>query len=183
MERLQAMGVTSDNFKNFAAGDMLINLTEHFTRRWNEKTQGFEKRVVVYAEDTIVLLDELLEDLIGCDFWPFVIWSEDPETTDVYPDSVGDLVRTPNKVLNVWYSQLIENRSLKNFQMHWYSPNQNYQPTTYTPGPGAMLPAPPGDDISKVIKPVEISGLDDTLAAINAITMIVERGTGATAIS
>jgi hypothetical protein len=45
-----------------------------------------------------------------------------------------------------------------------------------------MLPAPPGDDINKVIKPVEISGLDDTLSAINAITQIVERGTGATAI-
>jgi hypothetical protein len=45
-----------------------------------------------------------------------------------------------------------------------------------------MLPAPPGDDINKVIKPVEISGLEDTLEAINIVTNIVERGTGATAI-
>jgi hypothetical protein len=45
-----------------------------------------------------------------------------------------------------------------------------------------MLPAPPGDDINKVLKPVEISGLDDTFAAIGALTQIVERGSGATAI-
>ena len=66
--------------------------------------------------------------------------------------------------------------------MHWFLPMQGYQPQTYTPGPGVMLPAPPGDDINKVIKPVEISGLDDTMAAIQALTNIVERGTGATAI-
>jgi hypothetical protein len=77
---------------------------------------------------------------------------------------------------------MIENRTLKNFQMHWFLPMQGYTPTTYTPGPGVMLPAPPGDDINKVIKPVEISGLDDTFEAINMLTQIVERGTGATAI-
>jgi hypothetical protein len=180
MERLRAMGVEHSDFPYFAGGDRVINLTEHYTKVWNGKE--FEKRVVVYAENCIELLNETLEDLIGVDFWPFVVWSEDPETNDVYPDSVGDLVRTPNKVLNVWFSQLIENRTLKNFQMHWFLPSQNYTPQTYTPGPGVMLPAPPGDDINKVIKPVEISGLDDTLQAISAITQIVERGTGATAI-
>lgn len=182
MDRLRAMGVNSQDFGYFAGGDRLINLTEHFSRRWNEKKKKFEKCVTVYAEDTIPLLSETLEDIIGVDFWPFVVWNEDPETNDVYPDSVGDLVRTPNLLLNVWYSQMAENRTLKNFQMHWFLPVQGYTPQTYTPGPGVMLPAPPGDDINKVIKPVEISGLDDTFDAINAVTRIVERGTGATAI-
>ena len=182
MKRLQDMGVDSGNFHLFAGGDRLINLTEHYTTMWNTKTKDWERRVAVYADDQIILLDELLEDLIGVDVWPFVVWSEDPETNDIYPDSVADLVRTPNKIINVWFSQLIENRTLKNFQMHWFLPSQGYTPQTYTPGPGVMLPAPPGDDISKVIKPVEISGLDDTLEAINILTNIVERGTGATAI-
>lgn len=182
MERLRSMGVDSNDFNYFAGGDRLVNLTEHYTKRWNIKKKGFEKRVVVYAEDKIELLNETLMDLIGVDFWPFVIWSEDPETNDVYPDSVADLVRTPNKVLNVWFSQLIENRTLKNFQMHWFLPSQNYTPQTYTPGPGVMLPAPPGEDIRKVISPVEVSGLDDTLTAIQSIIQIVERGSGATAI-
>lgn len=182
MERLEAMGVESDKFSIFAGGDRLVNLTEHFTTKWNDKKKKFERKVIVYAEDMIMLRDVTLDEALGVDFWPCVIWSEDPETNDVYPDSVADLVRTPNKVVNIWYSQLVENRTLKNFQMHWYLPMQGYEPQTYTPGPGVMLPAPPGDNINNVIKPVEISGLDDTLTAINAITNIVERGTGATAI-
>lgn len=182
MERLKAMGIESNQFALYAGGDRIVNLTEHYTKIWDVKSKKFVKRVIVYADDTIELLNETLEDLIGVDFWPFVVWSEDPETVDIYPDSVADLVRTPNKVLNVWFSQLIENRTLKNFQMHWFLPNQNYTPQTYTPGAGVMLPAPPGEDINKVIKPVEISGLDDTLTAITAVINMVERGTGATAI-
>jgi len=182
MERLKSMGVENQDFPLFAGGDRLINLTEHFTKVWNTKKKAFERRVVVYAEDTIKLLDETLMDLIGVDFWPFVSWSEDPETSDIYPDSVADLVRTPNKVLNVWFSQLIENRTLKNFQMHWFLPSQNYTPQTYTPGPGVMLPAPPGEDINKTIKPVEVSGLEDTLRAIESVVRIVEKGSGASAI-
>ena len=182
MERVRAMGVAHSEFALYAGGDRLVNLTEHFTKVWDKTKKKFEKRVIVYADNTIELYNESLEDCIGVDFWPFVIWSEDPENNDIYPDSVADLVRTPNKVLNVWFSQLIENRTLKNFQMHWFLPSQGYTPQTYTPGPGMMLPAPPGDDINKVIRPVEISGLDDTLEAIGVLTNIVERGTGATAI-
>lgn len=182
MKRLRAMNINSREFTYFAGGDRLVNLTEHYTKRWNPSKKAFEKRVIVYADDQIELYNETLEDCIGVDFWPFVLWAEDPETNDIYPDSVADLVRTPNKVLNIWFSQLIENRTLRNFQMHWFSPSEGYTPQTYIPGPGMMLPAPPGDDINKVIKPVEVSGLDDTLTAIQTLTQIVERGTGATAI-
>ena len=184
MKRLESMGVTSSDFGLFAGGDRIINLTEHYTNVWSNKTKKFEKRVVVYADDCIELLDETLDELIGVDFWPFVMWSEDVELSDGYPDSIADLIRTPNKVLNVWYSQLIENRTLKNFQMHWYSPSDGYTAQTYTPGPGLMIPAPPSATgrISDVIQPVEISGLDDTLLAVEAVTKIIERGTGATAI-
>lgn len=182
MERLQAMGITHKDFPLFAGGDRVVNLTEHFYTIWNVEKGEFERRVCVYADDQIEIYNETLEECIGVDFWPLVFWSEDPETNDIYPDSVADLVRTPNKVLNVWFSQLIENRTLKNFQMHWFLPTQGYTPQTYTPGPGMMLPAPPGDDINKVIKPVEISGLDDTLTAIQSVIQIVERGSGATAI-
>lgn len=182
MERLRQMGVDNGDFAYYAGGDRIVNLSEHFTNIWDPKKKKFERRVVTYAENSIELLDQSLMDAIGADFWPIVIWAEDPESMDVYPDSIADLVRTPNKVLNIWFSQLLENRTLKNFQMTWYSPSTNYTPQTYTPGPGVMLPAPPGDDINKVIKPVEISGLDDTMGAIQAVVNIVERGTGATAI-
>lgn len=180
-KRLLAMGVNHDEFDRFSAGDVIINLCEHYTTRWNKKTKAFEKRVVVYANDTIPLMDESLEDLLGVNFYPFVVWSEDPETNDIYPDSVDDLIRTPNKILNVWFSQMAENRTLKNFQMHWYdATKQGYTPQTYEPGPGRMLPAP--GNPRETIMPVEISGLDDTLQAINFVIQLAERGSGATAI-
>lgn len=181
LERLKSMGVDSHEFPLFAGGDVMVNLTEHYTKVWNAKKKEFEKRVVVYANDTIELLNETLMDLIGVDFWPIVMWMEDPETNDVYPDAIDDLVRTPNKVMNVWYSQMVESRTLRNFQMHWYdATNQGYVPQTYEPGPGRMLPAP--GDPYKTIMPVEISGLDETLNALEYLTKIVERGTGATSI-
>jgi hypothetical protein len=179
LERIKSMGVTSDEFADFAGGDTIVQLCEHFYLKWNKNK--FEKRVCVYAEDHIVLMDKSLKELIGVDSWPFVMWGEDPQLNDLYCDGVGDLVLTPNKIINIWFSQQAENRTLRNFQMHWYDASiQGYKPQTYEPGPGMMLPAP--GDPSKTIKPVDISGLDETLTAINFLTSVVERGTGATAI-
>lgn len=179
LERIQSMGVTSDEFPHFAAGDVIVNLCEHYYLNWDGKR--FEKRVCVYAQDTYELSDESLVDLIGIEDWPFIVWSEDAQLNDIYADGVGDLVLTPNKIINIWFSQQAENRTLRNFQMHWYdSTVQGYKPQTYEPGPGMMLPAP--GDPNKTIKPVDISGLDETFDAINFLTTVVERGTGATAI-
>lgn len=180
-ERLIAMGVNSSYFANFAGGDVMVNLTEHYTLAWNTDKKEFERRVIVYAEDQMALLDDKLEDLIGMTEWPFTLWSEDIETNDVYPDGIADLVRTPNKVVNVWYSQYIENRSLANMGMHWYDATvQGYQPQTYEPGQGRMLPAP--GDPNKTIMPVQFESLQGTLEAIQFLTAIVERSSGATAI-
>lgn len=180
-QRLVAMGVNDSEFDKFSAGDVIINLCEHYTKKWNAKKKKFERRVVVYANENVVLMDELLSDLIGVDFYPFVVWSEDPETNDIYPDSVDDMIRVPNKILNSWFSQLAENRTLKNFQMHWFdSTKQGYVPQTYEPGPGRMLPAP--GNPKETIMPVEISGLDDTLQAIDFVIKMAERASGATAI-
>lgn len=177
--RLRAMGVDSEYFARFAGGETLVNLTAHYTNEWNGTK--FERRVVVYAQDQIELSNDLLVDLIGIEEWPIEYWVEDIETIDIYPDSVADLVRVPNKIINIWFSQLVENRTLQNFGMHWYDATvQGYQPQTYEPGQGRMLPAP--GDPNKTIMPVQIDGLDDTMAAIQFLTGIVERGSGVTAI-
>jgi len=179
MERLNAMGVTSDEFPLFSAGDVIVNLTEHHTNVWNTKKEEFERKVVVYADDSIELLDETMMKLMGVNFYPFVTWAEDLETNDFWSDGPGDLVMTPNKVVNVWFSQMVENRTLRNFQMHWYdSTTQDYSPQTYEPGPGRMLPSP--GNPRETIMPVEISGLDETMTSIDFLIRIVERGTGAT---
>ena len=180
-ERLKSLGVDSKDFPLFAGGDTVVNLTEHYTEIWNTKTESFERRVICYANDSIELSNHTLEELLGVTFWPFVTWAEDIETQDFWSDSVADLIRTPNKVLNIWFSQMVENRTLRNFQMHWYDATvEGYQPQVYEPGPGRMLPAP--GDPNKTIMPVDIQGLDETLNAINFVTSIAERASGATAI-
>lgn len=181
MERLLAMGVQNEKFPVFAGGDVIVNLTEQYTNLWNNAEKKFERHVVVYADDTIELSDDLLKDCIGIEEWPFDLWFEDPETNDIYPDGVADLIRTPNKILNIWFSQQVENRTLQNFQMHWYDATvQGYQPQTYEPGPGRMLPAP--GDPNKTILPVAINGLDETFTAMDYLVRMAERGSGATAL-
>lgn len=179
--RLKAMGYTSPEFAYFEGGDTVVNLTEHYSEIWNPTKKEFERRVIVQADDREEMCDDLLVDCIGVNFWPFEPWYEDIETNDIYPDGIGDLILTPNKLLNVWFSQQAENRTLKNFQMHWFdSTKEGYVPQTYEPGPGRMLPAP--GNPRETIMPVDLSGLDDTFDAMNYVINMVERATGVTAI-
>lgn len=181
MVRIKDMGLDSTRYQRWASGDVIVNLNEHHYNEWNGKE--WERRVCIYADDRVPLMDETIEEVMGIDFYPFITWGEDIETQDFWSDAPADLVRVPNKIMNIWYSQLVENRTLQNFQMHWFLPVQGYQPQTYEPGPGRMLPAPPGDDIRKVIQPVQIDGLDDTFNALEFVKQMVESGTAATAIT
>ena len=180
-ERLEAMDVEKKDFDELPAGTVLLNLTEHYTLVWDKKTKKFIRYVVVYVNDKIRLMAKPLKEVIGVEFWPFVSWVEDFETQDIYPDAVADLVRVPNKILNIWFSQMTENRTLKNFNMSWYDATiEGFQPQTYEPGPGRMLPAP--GDPNKTIKAVEVPGLEDTMPVINFLIGLVEKGSAVTAL-
>lgn len=182
MLRLRLMGITNTQFPLWAGGDVLLNLCEHYTQIWDITKKEWVRHVVTYADDKVALRDKTLEEVIGVDFYPIVTWGEDIETQDFWCDGAADIVRVPNKVINVWFSQMTENRTLKNFQMHWYDATiQGYQPQTYEPGPGRMLPAP--GDPNKTIMPVNVDGLDDTEKAIEYLKGIVESGTFTTAMS
>jgi hypothetical protein len=181
-ERLKSVGLEKDEFQLFPAGDTIVNLTEHYTWLWDKAQKKFVRHVIVYANDAIRLYKSTLKEAIGVDFLPFVTWGEDIEVQDIWSDGPADLIRNPNKIVNVFFSQMIENRTLKNFQMHWFdSTVPNYVPQTYEPRPGAMLPAP--GKPNEVISPVNVSGLEDVLTQIDFLTKLVERGTSATATS
>jgi len=170
-----------DFLTDISAGEVIVNLTEHISKEWNEAKDKWEKRVSVYVNDSVELMDEPLMDLLGVDFYPYVTWGDDVETNDFWSDGPADLVRVPNSVINVWFSQLVENRTLTNFQMHWFdATSENYEPQTYQPGAGRMLPAP--GNPKDTIMPVQINGLDETMTSIDFIIRLVERGTAATSI-
>lgn len=182
MTRLKDMGLDSARYQLWSAGDVIVNLNEHYYKEWDSDAKLWHWRVCVYADDKVELLDETMMELLGVDFLPFVTWGEDVETQDFWSDSPADLVRVPNKLINIWFSQMVENRTLQNFQMHWYDATiQGYAPQTYEPGPGRMLPAP--GDPNKTIMPVAINGLDETMNAIEFVTKVVESGTAATAVT
>lgn len=182
MTRLKDMGLDSARYQLWSAGDVIVNLNEHYYKEWDSAEKKWHWRVCVYADDKVELLDETMMDLLGVDFLPFVTWGEDVETQDFWSDSPADLVRVPNKLINIWFSQMVENRTLQNFQMHWYDATiQGYAPQTYEPGPGRMLPAP--GDPNKTIMPVQVNGLDETMNAIEFVTKVVESGTAATAVT
>src|ERR1019366_2311941 len=93
---------------------------------------------------------------------------------------IADIVRTPNKVLNVWFSQLVENRTLQNFGMNFYdATHEGFVPQSFEPIPGGWYPLPGKPD--DIVKHVQTAEMGDTLQDLDYIKGIVESATAATA--
>ena len=178
-ERLRNLGV--DNFDDFGARDVIIELKEHYTNIWNTQTKKFERWVIIYALDNIILFQKKLKDVLGVDFLPFVTWADDIEVNDYWSDGQADVVRVPNKILNIWLSQMLENRTLINYGMSWFdATNPAFRPQSFTPKPFGMYPSP--GDPNTVIKQVDIPNLAGSIQEMEFIKALVERVTATTAI-
>lgn len=177
-ERLQDMGVWDIQAPQL--GETYLNLTEHYIKLWSDE----RKKLVIYVRVTAeneVLAMKPLEDLLGINFFPFVSWADDIEKTDVYSDGVGDIVRTPNKILNSWFSQLVENRTLRNYGMTFYdaTASEKWIPQTYEAVPWGWYPT--AGDPNKVTKRVEIPELSESLDEMSFVIGMVEKATASTA--
>ena len=87
----------------------------------------------------------------------------------------GDILRTPNKIANSWISSLVENRQLRNYGMTYYdSTDPTFVPQTFQPIPYGFYPVP--GDPNKVMKPVEIPDLSESLDEIQYIISLAEKG-------
>jgi hypothetical protein len=178
IDRQQAMGL--NDVQSPELGETVINLTEHHIKLYDEK----QKRLRIYVRVTagsVVLMHKPLEDILGVNFFLFVTWADDIEKSDIWSDGMGDIVRTPNKILNSWFSSLVENRVLKNFGMHFYdsTASDKWIPQTYEPVPWGWYPT--AGDPNKTTKQVEIADLSDSLDEMNFVVGIVERATASTA--
>lgn len=186
-EILRSLGVT--NFESLNAFDVEVELNEHFTLIWHPEEKKFVRYVVVVGANAAILYKDTLKNTLGIEFWPFVSWADDVDTDDFYPDGMGDVVRTPNKVMNAYFSSLLENWSYRGLGMSWYLPIPGYDPSTFEPEPFGQYPAPLVPDnkggflsIEQVVKQMEIPALESNLVAIDFLIKIVERATAATAI-
>lgn len=183
-KRMQEMG--DYDVADPVLGETYVELALHFCYRDNDK----QLYLYVEAEDHVILMKKPLEEVIGTTkdhYWkthyPYSTWADDIERQDFWSDAVADMVRTPNKVINSMFSQLIENRTLKNFNMKYYdsTAKEGWQPPTNQPlvaGGWYPLPGKPQD----IFQLAPVADLSDSKDDIMFVTQLLEKGTGATAI-
>lgn len=177
-ERLGEMGVPDINLP--ALGHTVVELKVYYVKIFDLKDQEEHIHVIVRCANE-TLMAKPLKEILSIDFYPFVTWSSDPERNDQYPDGTADIVRTPNKVLNVWFSQLVENRSLRNMGMNFYdaTAKEGWVPQSFDPIPFGWYPLP--GKPSEVYQKVDIPDLSESLDEISFVKGLVESATAATA--
>lgn len=183
LEKNQRMKDMGDVYADFPqVGETIIELNEHYVKLWDDQKKDFVLYLVTMADQEI-LLKKPLKEILNIDFFPFVTWADDLERTDVWSDAWGDVVRTPNKVLNAWFSQLVENRTMRNFGMNYYDASMpNFVPQSFEPQPWGWvpIPVPEGKKLEDVFQKVDIPDLSDSLPQMQFIIDLVERATAAT---
>jgi len=177
---------------NPVLGETVVQMTLHFV--WH-KEEDDEEQIWLYVEveDQKILMKKRLEEVIGVTedhFWkthyPYVSWASDVDRQDFWSDGIGDCVRIPNKVINAWFSQLVENRTLKNLNMNLYDSAmeaEGFVPQTWEPKAWGMysIPVPDGKTLEQVFTQLKVADLGDNLDEIQFVIAMVEKTTGATA--
>ena len=183
-QKMSDLGVSDIN--DPVLGETYVELTLHFV--YNQEADE-EEQIYLYVEvdGREILMKKKLEEVIGKtkdNYWrnhyPYATWAGDVERQDFWSDGVADIMRTPNKILNSWFSQMVENRTLRNFGMHYFDSSiEGFTPQTFQPIAWGWYPVPgkPQD----VMQKVDIPDLSDSLDEMNFLITMAERGTGATA--
>ena len=186
-KKLSEMGLT--DVEDPVLGETYIEISLHFVMRPEGLADGEEQYYLyVEAENEVRLMKKPLEEVIGTTkdhYWrnhlPYNTWADDLERQDFWSDSCGDIIRTPNKVINSWFSQMVENRTLRNFNMNYYdgSLDGEFAPQTFIPRPWGWYKMP--GDPNKMMKNVQVADLSESLDEIEFVIKVAEKATGATA--
>ena len=179
-ERIQSLGYNLD----MDTGLKMVELTENYYKEWDEDDREF--KWVLHIEEmksNVVLKNERMEDYLNANIQPIVSWSPDVEKTDMYPDGIGDMARQPNKIVNAWFSQMVENRTLKNLGMHMYNTNasDDFTPQTFSPQPWGWYPTPGNPD--ELVKRMEIPDLSGALDEMQYVQNSLQRAAATTAVT
>lgn len=182
-QKMTDMGVI--NMNSPILGETYIELSLHFVYR---KESGDEKEQIylyVEADDYVKLLKAPLEKIIGetKDNWwrthyPSTSWADDIDMQDFWTDGVADMLRMPNKILNVWFSQLVENRTMRSFGMNYYKQVEGWNPQTYQPIPFGWYGMP--GDPKELVQAINIPDLSESLDEMKFVQEMAEKASGAT---
>lgn len=182
-------------------GETYVELTMHRVFRdegekWTDNRDGSNHTSeveeifhYVEAENMTILMKKPQEKIIGATkdhYWRnhynYTTWGDDIDKQDFWTDGIADIVRTPNKILNSWFSQLVENRTLRNFGMHYYDSSMaanGFVPSTFNPQPWGWYPVP--GKPSDVLQKVDIPDLSESLDEMGFVKEMIQEATGATA--
>lgn len=198
-KKMADMGVS--DMDDPSLGETYVELTMHRVFRnegekWKDNKDGktYTSEVeqifhYVEAEDQTILMKKPQEKIIGNTsdhYWRnhynYNTWGDDIDKQDFWTDGIADIVRVPNKVMNSWFSQLVENRTLRNFGMHYYDSSMKadgFVPSTFNPVPWGWYPVP--GKPSDVLQKVDIPDLSESLDEMTYVETMVDKATGATA--
>ncbi len=173
-------------------GETYVELNEFYFKEYDAELNEDVIKYIVVAEEMEVLYSETLENCIGKtsdNFWrshySCSTWGDETERTDFWSDGVADTLRTLNKILNSWFSQMVENRTLQNFGMNYFNSSltdEGFLPQTFEPVPWGWYPIPVGDSgkIADNVMRVDVPDLSQTIDEINFIMQIAQQASAAT---
>ena len=181
-QRAQEMGFGEVNTPE--VGDIFVEMTHHWVRLYDDELEEMCIYFIVTAEGKVLYFGKQ-EDVIGPtkdNYWRnhFIktSWADDVERNDIYSDGLADMIRPINKVVNAWFSQDVENRTLRNYGMNYYNSSiENFFPQTFDAVPWGWypIPVPTNMKISDVVSNIQIQPLQDTLPAIQFAIGIAEK--------
>jgi hypothetical protein len=170
-DRLQTLG--AHNYDELRAQDVVVELNRSYQMRWHATENRFVRHLVVIAMDAVVLYDKPTLDAIGMERLPFTTWASDPDLNDFWSDSIADNVRTVNKVVNMYFSQDLENRAYRNFGMYFFNTRGGqFKPNAFEAKPFGMYGIDGNPD--EMIKQMNIQPLNDTQAAIEYLKTMIQ---------
>lgn len=178
-QRLQSLGVT--DVADLEGYDKIVALDGHITHLWDKALKQYVKYYVLVANEAIILSADTLANTIGVDFYPYEGWADDLEITDYWSDGTGDLILVPNKTINSWISQYMENRTLRSFGMNFYDATiEGFTPATFQPRPWGWYPL--AGKPNEVYQNVEVPSLEGTIEDIQFIVSLAEKASATGAV-
>lgn len=170
------------------SGESVMELNEVFRF---EKDDDGSMRIMFYVIGTVggrtyKLYKKWQQDHIGKtidEYWDthyiFNTWGSDPDRIDFWTDAPADIIRQINVAVNMYIAQLVENRQLRNFNMHYYnSSDDQFVPQTFIPEPWGWYPV--GGNPNELIKDVMVSDLSESLDEIKFIIELGEKAVATT---
>lgn len=177
-DKMEKMGDSEANHPSVSG--TIVQLTEIQKKVWEKDEEVVY--VIVMAESREILMEKPLRDVLGVNEFTYVTWADDVERTDFWSDGIADIVRVPNQIMNVYFSQLIENGILRGYGMNFYdsTAQEGWTPAGYAPSPFGFYPVP--GKPSDVFQHVETPQLQSHLEEMNVMKQMVQSATASTAI-